>query len=242
MAFSAAGKQLFDRDPRSGGIVKTAQLAQKVHPKIAILEITAELYQNDAQHGMFTKTVDAFADAGMRLMSCEVVMDSELGGIQSRRRCLLHFEQVAFCEMLTPIQPLSRQPPKWCIADILEPLADIPDEVWVEGKWCPFPPDSDPQPTLPIMAGELRFGGAGIPLRIGALVRHNSTDKVWRLRAFLSGGGLKLLNPDRRRPYFCEDSVLETDVTHEPQLISVFSIAGVSPPIRTWGEGVEGAS
>jgi hypothetical protein len=95
--------------------------------KIALIEITAELFTSDHEHGLYTLLLNNFADGGYVLAGSELVRDSELGGNQSRRRLILTFEREDVNVLLPPLPSIfeySQAPSS--IMPSLEPVKDLP--------------------------------------------------------------------------------------------------------------------
>jgi site-specific DNA-cytosine methylase len=240
-SFSAAGKQDWG-NPRAKHAPDSAKAARIMQPMVVTLEITKELQSMDSNHGLYTETMEQYSQAGYSLASAELVRDSEIGGCQSRLRLFITWDRADIHDRLPPIPPMSSYSRTPCpIRFALAPLNAVPNYVWLMGKvnWINAS-TRDQAPLYPQQVATITWGGPDTAIRAGSIVCQDSTQRFWRVTIAQVDGQLTVTTPDD--PQHTAVSKMHSDeVTHHPQTVKVYSIDGVSVPIKTWGEGLEGA-
>ena len=240
-SYSVAGKQDWD-NPRALCAPNTAKVVGKIRPKVAMVEITVELLTNNHKHGLFTLMVNNFEAEGYVLASVEMVRDSELGGNQSRRRLITTWERADFHAALPPVPSIFEFTSPPCpIRELLEPLDSLPAYCWLRGKVSLNSSAKSPECKLyPIQVATISWGGPRKPLREGSIISVSSWGPgTWRV-VQVAAQKVRIVRPNTPTDQRCH-WVFKSAVTHECQIEKVYSIHGVSIPIRTWGETLGGA-
>ena len=241
-SFSAAGKQDWS-NPRARHAPDSADVAALLRPLIVTMEITKELQTNDESHGLYSLTMKKYKEAGYVLASAELVRDSEIGGCQSRHRLIITWDRSDVHDMIPQIPSLnSLHKPPCPLKFALVPLPNIPDHVWLKGKFKLNGNNNHTPAIYPTRVGTLTWGGPQVQVRPGSIVRHITTGDFWRVTSTKNDGQLYVVTTpdDPRNPQCSEFS--SDEVTHHAQTVTVHSIDGVAVPIKTWGEGLEGQS
>jgi site-specific DNA-cytosine methylase len=240
-SFSVAGKQDWS-NPRALCASDSALVVNILKPKAVLLEITVELLTKDSEHGLFTRLVKMYDEAGYFLAGYEMVRDSELGGNQSRRRLLLTLERKDVSAVLPPLPSIfeySATPRP--IAPLLEPASDLPQYCWLNGEILRNREAANHECKLyPVKVATLVWGGPTHNCREGSIVTvARLGSALWRV-VQVTPTRLRVCKPN------CPTDVSyhwinKSEAVHRTQREKVYSIHGVSMPIRAWGESLGGA-
>ena len=161
--FSKAGKQQGAADQRAIRVLDVLHVAAAYKVAWIIIENVVDLLDGDDKHGLYTAIIEVAASHNYTLTNKEKVRDGDVGGVMSRTRLFLYFEQADIAIIMPPMSMFTPQTSQRQrkLLEVLDSPDNIHSRYWIKGHYMPTrqPPTVNVNDN-PTRVGTLIFGGS----------------------------------------------------------------------------------
>ena len=221
-----SGRRLAMDDPRATVTVHAlARAAALSGAHSADLENHADVL-TVAGGSVFKEIVAVFAAHGFVLANVSVFCLTELGGPARRKRAAIRFEHERMARRLGPCPPLRPiRSPSLTIADVMLPLAQLPDHAFLPGTVTPRNPPTVLDDGV-IIAADLKIVGARTALFVGSQVILRGETAPYVIEAFADDGSIYVFHDVRGKEHHRGPLPRSAVSTHLDQSHHVLSTLG----------------